>query len=189
MSSESTSKLFDRLPTFSEEAASMIEQLPVRDEYGEEPDDDEICAACRRLKEKAPGDSGLLPQFWKALSSEPSTFDLIKQLILNFWRSEQPPRDWLIGLLKILPKKGDLSQAGNYRGIMLLEAAYKIVSILLLNRLQPIAESLDQEQQCGFRPGRGCQDAIFNVKMAIKKRREHGQENMDTVSRPSQGFR
>ena len=169
-------KLFDRVPTFSEEAASMIEQLPVRDEYGEEPDDDEIRAACRRLKEKAPGDSGLLPQFWKALSSEPSTFDLIKQLILNFWRSEQPPRDWLIGLLKILPKKGDLSQAGNYRGIMLLEAAYKIVSILLLNRLQPIAESLDQEQQCGFRPGRGCQDAIFNVKMAIKKRREHGQE-------------
>ena len=59
---------------------------------------------------------------------------------------------------------------------MLLEAAYKIVSILRLKRLQPIAESLDQEQQCGIRPGRGCQDAIFNVKMAIKKRREHGQE-------------
>ena len=27
-----------------------------------------------------------------------------------------------------------------------------------------------------FRPGRGCQDAIFNVKMALKKRREHGLE-------------
>ena len=45
-------KLFDRVPTFREEAASMIEQLPVRDEYGEEPDDDEIRAACRRLKER-----------------------------------------------------------------------------------------------------------------------------------------
>ena len=124
-------------------------------------------------KREQPGDSGLLPQFWKALSSEPSTFGLIKQLILNFWRSEQPPRDWLLGLLKILPKKGDLSLAGNYGGIMLLEPAYKIVLILLLNILQPIA---DQEQKCGFRPGRGCQDVIFNVKMAIQKRREHDQE-------------
>ena len=89
-----------------------------------------------------------MPQFWKALSTEPSTFDLIKLLVLDFWRIEKPPQDWLLGLLKILPKKGDLSQAGNYRGIMLLEASYKIVTILLLGRLQPIAESLDQEQQC-----------------------------------------
>ena len=71
-------------------------------------------------------------------------------------------------------KEGSLP--GNYRGIMLLEAAYKIVTILLLNRLRPIAETLDHEQQCGFRPRRGCDDAIFTAKMAMKKRREHSQE-------------
>ena len=78
--------------------------------------------------------------------------------------------------MKILPKKGDLSLPGNHRGIMLLEAAYKIVTILLLNRLRPIAEKLDHEQQCGSRPGRGCNDAVFTVKMAMKKRKEHSQE-------------
>ena len=82
----------------------------------------------------------------------------------------------MMGPLRILPKKGDLSLPGNYRGIMLLETAYKIVSILLLNRLRPIAESLNYEQQCGFRPGRGCNDAVFTVKMAMKKRREHSKE-------------
>ena len=82
----------------------------------------------------------------------------------------------MAGLLKILLKKGDLILSGNHRGIMLLEAAYKIVTILLLNRLQPIAEKLDHEQQCGFRPGRGCNDAIFTIKMAMKKRKEHSQE-------------
>ena len=97
-------------------------------------------------------------------------------MILDFWRSEKPPQQWLTGLLKVLPKKGDLSIPGNYRGIMLLEAAYKIITILLLNRLRPIAESLDHEQQCGFRTGRGCNDAIYTVKMAMKKRREHSQE-------------
>ena len=128
------------------------------------PTDKEIKEACEKLKDNAPGDSGLLPQFWKALASDSSTFDFIRDIVHDFWNNEHPPEAWLRGLLKILPKKGDLSLADNYRGIMLLEAAYKIVAILLLNRLQPIAESLDQEQQCGFRPGRGTSDAIFNVR-------------------------
>ena len=60
---------------------------------------------------------------------------------------------------------------------MLLEVAYKIIAILLLARLQPIEESLDHESQCGFRPGRGCTDAVFTVKLALKKRRGHGLES------------
>ena len=76
-----------------------------------------------------------------------------------------------------LPKKGDLGLPKNYRGIMLLETAYKIVAIILHSRLLPIEESLDHEQQCGFRPERGCIDAIFTVKMALRKRREHGKES------------
>ena len=100
----------------------------------------------------------------------------MKMIVLDFWETELPPEKWLKGLLKIIPKKGDLSRAGNYRGIMLLEAAYKIVAILLHERLQPIAEGLDHEAQCGFRPGRGYADAVFTIKLAMKKRREHSQE-------------
>ena len=168
--------LFERVPEYCPEAAAMIPQHPVWTEFDELPDDKEILEACERLKDNAPGDSGLLPQFWKALAAEPSTFLFIREIIHDFWKNELPPVEWLKGLLKILPKKEDLSLSDNYRGIMLLEAAYKIAAILLLNRLQPIAESLDQEQQCGFRPGRGCSDAIFNVRTAIKKRREHSLE-------------
>ena len=84
--------LFDRQPQYHEDAASLIAQLPIQELFAEEPDDEEILKACQSLKEKAPGDSGLLPQFWKALSTEPSTFDLIKLLILDFWRSEKPPQ-------------------------------------------------------------------------------------------------
>ena len=59
---------------------------------------------------------------------------------------------------------------------MLLEVAYKIIAILLHSRLLPIEEGLDHESQCGFRPGRGCTDAVFTVKSALKKRQEHGLE-------------
>ena len=105
------------------------------------------------------------------------TFSLLRQVILDFWETERPHVEWDTGLLKVLPKKGDLSKPGNYRGIMLLEVAYKIIAINLHARLQPIEEGLDHESQCGFRPGRSCTDSIFSIKIALKKRREHGQES------------
>ena len=165
-------KLFDREPDCTKDF-DHFPQLNSITEIPDLPDDTEIADACRSLKNKAPGDSGLKPELWKALLTDSH---LLKSLVLDFWTSEVPPKQWMRGLLRILPKKGDLSLPGNYRGIMLLETAYKIVSILLLNRLRPISESLDHEQQCGFRPGRGCNDAVFTVKMAMKKRREHSKE-------------
>ena len=168
-------KLFDREPDCTKDF-DHFPQLNSNTEIPDLPDDKEIADACRSLKNKAPGDSGLKPELWKALLTDSRTFHLLKSLVLDFWISEVPPKQWMMGLLRILPKKGDLSLPGNYRGIMLLETAYKIVTILLLNRLRPIAESLDHEQQCGFRPGRGCNDAVFTVKMAMKKRREHSKE-------------
>ena len=101
---------------------------------------------------------------------------MLRKIVTDFWETELPPEEWEKGQLCILPKKGDLSLPGNHRGIMMLEAAYKITAIILHDRLLPIEESLNHESQCGFRPGRGTMDAIFTVKMAMKKRREHGLE-------------
>ena len=144
------------------------------------PDDKEITEACRSLKNKALGDCGLKPQLWKTLLTDDRTFHLLKSLVLDFWISELPPRQWMTGLLRILPKKGDLSLPGNYRGIMLLEAAYKIVSILLLNRLRPLAETLDREQQCGFRPGRGC--SSIHSEDGYEEKEKTLQRSLDLVS-------
>ncbi len=60
---------------------------------------------------------------------------------------ENLAKEWKLGLLSILPKKGDLSKFGNYRGIMRLEVGYKIRGLILLARLKPIKEikTLDQE--------------------------------------------
>ena len=55
--------------------------------------------------------------------------------------------------------------------------AYKIIAILLHIRHIPIQESLDHGPQCAFRPGRGYTDAIFTIKIALKKRPEHGKES------------
>ena len=168
--------LYGRTPTYDATVLEMLTQHPVVVNCDHVPSDDEIRSATNRLKNKGPGLSGICPQAWKALLENDNAFQILRLVILEFWVSEMPPEEWQTGLLKILAKKGDLSLPGNYRGIMLLETAYKIIAILLHDRLQPIEEGLNHENQCGFRPKRGCADAVFTVKLAMKKRREHGQE-------------
>jgi len=98
-------------------------------------------------------------------------------LVSLFWETEEPAEEWLKGKLAILPKKGDLHDPNNYRGIMLLESFYKIVANIIHARLSPIINLLETETQCGFRPERSTIDAIFTTKMILKKRQEHGQES------------
>ena len=170
-------QLYGRAPVYDEAVLELLAQHPTVLNCDHPPTRNEIRQATLKLKNKAPGQSGLTPQVWKALTSTDETLNMLESIVLEFWASELPPTEWETGLLRILAKKGDLSLPGNYRGIMLLEAAYKIVCIILHGRLLPIQEGLDHEAQCGFRPGRGCTDAVFTVKMAMKKRREHGLES------------
>jgi hypothetical protein len=46
----------------------------------------------------------------------------------DFWVNEVPPESWLVGILKALPKKGDLGLPKNWRGITLGEVLYKVVA-------------------------------------------------------------
>ena len=171
-------KLYSLPPRCDLSVAETIPQRPVVQGCDHPPTDEDIHCAIAKLKENAPGESGIPAKIWKILSDEKDTYNILKIIILDFWNTELTPEEWEKGLLTILPKKGDLSLPGNYRGIMLLETAYKIVAIILHERLLPIEEGLEyHEGQCGFRPGRGCTDAIFTVKLAMKKRREHGLES------------
>ena len=170
-------ELYGRISTYDSSVLDSLPQSPVFEGCDQVPDDAEIRLATLKLKDKAPGNSGISPQAWKCLLECDETFNMFKRIIVAFWIREATPDEWNIGRLTILPKKGDLSLSKNYRGIMLLEAAYKVIAIILHTRLLPIQEGLDNEPQCGFRPGRSCTDAIFTIKMALKKRREHGLES------------
>ena len=167
-------KLYARRPAYDPTVLDDLPQHPVVNDCDHLPTDNEIRKAVQLLKNTGPGESGINAQIWKCLLDSAETYPLIKHFVTHFWINESPPSEWELGVLKILPKKGDLSDPGNHRGIMLLEVAYKIIAIIILARIKPIEEGLDHESQCGFRPGRGCTDAVFTLKQAIRKRREHG---------------
>ncbi len=102
----------------------------------------EIVTAINKLNASSPGASGLHARLWQALSSTDNGFSYIRHFVHQFWLTETPLAKWEIGLLSILPKRGDLSNPGNYRGIMMLEGAYKIVANILPTILKPIKESV-----------------------------------------------
>ena len=169
-------KLYSRTPVFDASVLELVPQQPVQMGLDGLPSDEDISRALSKLSDTAPGVSGLPARVWKALGATPEAFALVRQIVHGFWLSEEMPPEWEACLLSILPKKGDLRLPGNYRGIMMLEVAYKIVANIILSRLNPIIDTLDHEAQCGFRRGRGCSDGTFTVKQLINKRREHGLE-------------
>jgi len=46
-------------------------------------------------------------------------------------------------------------------------------NVIIKNRLNEYLEEEMVEEQCGFRNGRSCTDAIFTVQQIMEKRKEH----------------
>ncbi len=65
-------------------------------------------------------------------------------------------------------KKGDRRVCSNYRGITLLSLPGKVYARVLERRIRPIVEPRIQEEQCGFRPGRGTLDQLYTVSRVLE---------------------
>jgi len=60
--------------------------------------------------------------------------------LTHIWENEEMPRDWSNGIICHIFKKGNRAECANYRGIMLLSVPYKIVTVILLKRLEIYSE-------------------------------------------------
>ena len=64
----------------------------------------------------------------------------------------------------------------NYRGVSLLNTAYKILSNILFARISPFAENIIRNYQCGFRRNRSTINQIFMLRQILEKTKEFGIE-------------
>jgi sorting nexin-29 len=78
------------------------------------------------------------------------------------------PDDWEVGLIVPLFKKDYKMKCENYRGITLLNVAYKILSRIILERLKEYSEEILGEYQCGFRPQKRTTDQIFVLRQILE---------------------
>jgi hypothetical protein len=67
-------------------------------------------------------------------------------------------------------------KCSNYRGITLLSLPGKAYAKVLHSRLSEVVDHQIQDEQCGFRKGRGTTDQLFTLQQVIEKAWEYDQE-------------
>ena len=78
------------------------------------------------------------------------------------------PEQWSILNIVPIPKSGDLSQAGNYRGISLSSIVAKTFNRMILNRIRPELDEHLRNNQNGFRVGRTTVGHILALRRLIE---------------------
>ena len=87
-------------------------------------------------------------------------------------------------IITLYKNKGDRSDCNNYRGISLLSIVGKAFARVVLGRLQPLADRVYPETQCGFRAARSTIDMVFSLRQLQEKYHEQRQ----TLYRPHQSL-
>ena len=85
------------------------------------------------------------------------------------WENKVMPHEWLKGLIVKIRKKGNLKECTNWRGIMLLVTASKVLSKILIERLKSGADKRLRAEQAGFRQGRSTVDQTFILRNIIEQ--------------------
>ena len=98
---------------------------------------------------------------------------MLKRLFSQTWREEKIPDEWLQGIIVKLPKKGDMKDTNNWRGVTLLVVALKIFARGSFERIQDPIEAILRKQQAGFRRGKSTSDQIFVMRRQIEEAQEH----------------
>ena len=107
----------------------------------------EIRTAIKQMKNgKADGVDGMTAELLKAYLE--TTVAVLFDMLLKIWESERVPNDWRCGLIIRLPKKGNLMECGNWRGISLLPVAAKVLGKVIITRIRDTVDiRLRQERK------------------------------------------
>lgn len=141
-----------------------VKELVEREEEGKEKEDEitdeEIISQLRELKKrKAPGENGIENEAWRLMPKEIG--EVMARLIKKIWKEGGIPGDWNRGVISPIFKKGKKEEVRNYRGVTLMDTAYKIYANILNKRLKQEVGGKLGEGQVGFREGRGTMDAVY----------------------------
>jgi sorting nexin-29 len=155
--------------------------LPITQNYKDGKEEDliptveEVEMAVQKLKNyKAPGTDNIPAELLKYGGNE-----LVKHIhtvIKDMWQKEKMPTEWNIIIICPIHKKGDVMECSNYRGVSLLNTAYKVLSTILFARISTFAENIIGNYQCGFRKNRSTTNKIFTLRQILEKAKEFDSE-------------
>ena len=140
------------------------------DELDKDFNIDEIIFAINYLnRAKSPGIDNLVPEMF--IECKEILSPLLYRLFNHMYSKCIYPLSWTKGVIVPVPKKYDLSDVNNYRGITLTSIFSKVFFYLLDNGLRKWAENNDVIHDCqfGFRKQRSTVDCIFILTCIVEK--------------------
>jgi Reverse transcriptase (RNA-dependent DNA polymerase) len=128
--------------------------------------DEEVRDALRCMKNhKAPGQDDMQAELALLKYGGQAGVQMICAVFNGVRHTEWMPAGWRDGVMVPLPKTGDLTDCGNYRGLTLMPAIDKLFSQIMVKRLA--AHVPLHDHQYGFRTGRSTFDALFALHAAV----------------------
>ena len=104
---------------------------------------------------------------------------MLQTLFNQIMIDEEIPEEWEVGLIvPIFKNEGERDVIDNYRGITILSIVSKLFEKVIMSRLTEWSNSkgVIEEEQGGFRAGRGCVELIWLLREVIDGRREARQK-------------
>jgi len=95
--------------------------------------------------------------------------DILLPSFQDIWQTEMFPKERKEGIIVKVPKKGDLSQCRNWRGVTLLAVISKIFNKVILEQIKNSLEMGLRKEQAGFRQNRSCIDQINTLRVITEQ--------------------
>ena len=115
---------------------------------------------------KTSGGDGIPVELFQILKDD--AMKVLHSICQQIWKTQQWPQDWKRSVFIPIPKKGNAKEFSNYRTIVLISHASKVMLKILQARLQQYVIHELPDVQAGFRKGRGtrsnCQHLLDHKK-------------------------
>ncbi|KAI5054078.1 hypothetical protein GOP47_0031028, partial [Adiantum capillus-veneris] len=145
----------------------------------------EVREVCRKIKRhKAAGIDCIPPEFFNILMQDKGTRSdrfkpntdmgrVVFKLLCTWFDSGKLPEASSTSVVLYIPKKGDLSNLDNYRGISLIPISLKLLTSLVINRISVKLEERNffLRGQAGFRTREECVAQVIALKEIVLRRK------------------
>ena len=132
------------------------------------PSKREIVDAIKTMKNGKAAGSDNIPA--EVLKADPyAKADILLPLFQDIWQKEKFPKEWKEGIIIKIPKKGELSQCRNWRGVTLLVVISKIFYKIILERIKDVLERGLWREQAAFPHNKSCIDQINTLRIIIEQ--------------------
>jgi uncharacterized protein (DUF4415 family) len=103
---------------------------------------------------KSPGPDGIHPRFLRETATELAS--PLAKIFNQSLKEQKVPTRWKQGQITPIFKKGDKSEAGNYRPVSLTSIVSKLMESIVRDKLMNHLDPVISEHQHGFMNGRSC---------------------------------